>query len=578
MIRNFLFGMETSGSVFVFTDALKSVKHITNPSPPKLQPNSGLYDLVSRTVGNIVGFFNGRSSQVFPNLDSEPTNLLSLPREYKSIFPYLTATSDGLATLCTLSPEDCFIFLTSYETALRNKSIANIRESQVPGQWYHIIMDRNIVTSWLQGRQSPFYEAKLCYFSDENRNSVIGGAMLYSVLEGNQLEIIYGVNTKSGDTFTLSWETIQYELDVDMGLLDTTTSNSNTRFIIRLSQDCSKLAIVVSTSSGFYTHVAQIPSHSGRIVKLERSRMTFCDHLDSEGSTSNRGCCIADVQWLVEDAYFACITCCGCLSIFHATGESMLIETSLKEEENDSSTFLPVLTQVPISRTKSKTKFPSLKWMDSEKILTCSTENTVEAFSIKRVISYRSRSAIVEPVTKTNNISFTNLRSPSQNSSVNLALSKRTTSVNEEQKIGFEPDAKTVEVETHCDITPVPSEVRIELYSTNSDDKNGSIIIPKLISNVQGFSNRKEVSITSLEKSERKFKLGQKETTKLVQHATLHEIGARTTSTNNNGIDKAVKCAESVSTFNDKEMGEVPTDLQNPLVSRLQAKLFILLK
>lgn len=108
-----------------------------------------------------------RSSPAFSTwwpATSTTTTSINMPDHLKSHFPYLTALPDGLAILCAFSPANCYIFLSSYETALREKSIANFHGSKVPGHWYRIIMHKSFIAKWLEDKGvTPWFEARLCY-------------------------------------------------------------------------------------------------------------------------------------------------------------------------------------------------------------------------------------------------------------------------------------------------------------------------------------------------------------------------------------------------------------------------------
>ncbi|ODM89398.1 hypothetical protein Ocin01_17283 [Orchesella cincta] len=397
-----LFGIQTSGDLFVITDHLKTVKHIRRPYFVKLNHSSQpWYSRVSRTLSNMVGFL-AETNQVVPEeVNSQRimiSNWLASSQKFNGIFPVLTATPDGFAIFCALSPQDCFIFLTSYETALRQRSIGNFKGSSVPGRWHRILMDRFFIRRWLEEKEQLWFEARVCSLMDEDDKEVIGGGMLYAVLENSEFHLVYGTISKLNSYFRVSWEVIQYELDWPLPGESKDAFNLGSRFVARLSSDCGKIAVVINTHVGAWVRVEHLPTPVyEEPVKLKRHKVSFCPHGDYDGTYFfKRECWVSDIQWLAEDGYFAVMTQCGCLSIFHSSGNPMIIKTTLTAVENPDVAkmtggrfYLPVFHRHQISTRsrRGQPPYPTLKWVDSQQVLSCSSGLKIELFSLKRVFN-----------------------------------------------------------------------------------------------------------------------------------------------------------------------------------------------
>lgn len=167
----------------------------------------------------------------------------------------------------------------------------------------------------------------------------------------------------------------------------------------RLSSDCKKMVIGISNHLGMYILVQEIPFYPDYPIPLQRQRIGLCNHCNFDGTHFyKKSCWIADVQWLVEDAYFAVMTCCGSLSIFRSTGEPMIVKVRKpgpdSEEEKSARFYFPVFHPHQICRPQQANSqekgsinlYPTIKWVDSEQILTCSSGMKVELFSIQRVL------------------------------------------------------------------------------------------------------------------------------------------------------------------------------------------------
>ncbi|CAL8136704.1 unnamed protein product [Orchesella dallaii] len=406
---NLVFGIQPSGDLFVLTDRLQTVKNIRKPSFIKLNGSSlPWYSRVTRTFSTMASFLAPSSDRVTPeDLSSQRvliSSWLASTQKFNGIFPYLTALPNGFAILCALSPQDCFIFLTTYETALRQRSIANFKGPNVPGEWHRILMDKSFIRRWLEEKEHLWFEGRLVSSIDiESRDysEAISGAMLYAVLEHTQFHLVYGLILPSSEEdphFRLSWEIIHYELDWALRE-DNEAINLGSRFVARLSSDCSKVALVINTHIGTYIHVEQLPSPFSSFksgpVKLSRNNMAFCPHGNFDGTHFfKRECWVSDIQWLAEDGYFAVMTECGSLSIFHGSGSSMLIKIKLagsgiSTEDKKASFFLPVFYRQQISSEKRKGQppYPVLKWVDSQQVLCCCSGLKIELFSLKRVFN-----------------------------------------------------------------------------------------------------------------------------------------------------------------------------------------------
>lgn len=149
---------------------------------------------------------------------------VDIPGNVKTQFPYIIALQNGLAFLVAFSPVQCYVFLSSYETKLKKKSISNIKGDQVPGNWYRIVMRDSTIAQWLVDKKSePVFEASLCYQRNEEGEQRIGGALLYGVIETVQLELTYGTILRPSDIFMLTWEKLKFDIDL-VKIDDTSTS------------------------------------------------------------------------------------------------------------------------------------------------------------------------------------------------------------------------------------------------------------------------------------------------------------------------------------------------------------------
>ncbi|CAL8126158.1 unnamed protein product [Orchesella dallaii] len=400
-----LFGIQTSGDLFVVTDHLKTVKHIRRPYFIKLSRSApSWYSRVSRRLSNMVGFLTENNLVVPEEVSSQRimiSSWLATSQKFNGIFPLITSLPDGFAVFCALSPQDCFIFLTSYETALRQRSIGNFKGNSVPGRWHRILMDRSFIRRWLEEKDQLWFEAQLCSSFDEEDNEVIGGAMLYAVPVNTEFHLVYGIISRLNSHFRLAWEIIHFELDCPLvgESKDASSLSLGSRFFARLSSDCTKIAVVINTHVAAYVHVENLPAPFYELpVKLTRRRVPFCPHGDYDGTQFfKRECWVSDIQWIAEDGYFAVMTQCGCLSIFHSSGSPMIIKTKLPErsdhqnpdEEKSARFYLPVFQRQQISARprRGQPPYPTLKWVKSQQVLSCSSGLKIELFSLKRVFN-----------------------------------------------------------------------------------------------------------------------------------------------------------------------------------------------
>lgn len=245
--------MQPSGDVVVLTDGFQHAKQVRKPSFIKIQQKkSNWYDNIPGKIAEWLGVSRSKMNQVTPEAmlegiqingksTSTPTlaassiTLLAFKENIRNQFPYLTSLIDGMAIFCAFSPTDCFIFLSSYETALRTKSIANIRGSQVPGRWYRIIMHKNVIVKWLEERRTkPFFEARIYRTKDEYGETVISGGLLYATLENLKLDLMYGLIVRRADKYTLSWEVLQYEVDWPLRESDDEPYDLGAKFVTKL--------------------------------------------------------------------------------------------------------------------------------------------------------------------------------------------------------------------------------------------------------------------------------------------------------------------------------------------------------
>lgn len=171
----------------------------------------------------------------------------------------------------------------------------------------------------------------------------------------------------------------------------------------RLSSDATKIAIVISSHLGMYIHVQNIPCFQDIPQRLKRLKVSLCNHADYDGTHFyKKECWVADVQWLVEDTYFAVMTHCGSLSIFYTSGEPMIVKVRKPgpdpDETKSARFYFPVFHPHQIrmneqdqennggSDGKSLLAYPTMKWIDTEQVLTCSSGMKIELFSIQRVL------------------------------------------------------------------------------------------------------------------------------------------------------------------------------------------------
>lgn len=184
----------------------------------------------------------------------------------------------------------------------------------------------------------------------------------------------------------------------------------------RLSADCKKIAIVISNHLGLYLYIQNVPANADQesTVHISRQTVALCVHSDYDGAHFyKKECWVSDVQWLVEDAYIACMSLCGSLSIFYATGEPMILKVrkpgALPDENKLARYFFPIFylqqlqDQLPErastiegflssggnnqSEESREILYPTVKWIDDERILACSSGTKIELFSIQRVLN-----------------------------------------------------------------------------------------------------------------------------------------------------------------------------------------------
>lgn len=149
-----------------------------------------------------------------------------------------------------------------------------------------------------------------------------------------------------------------------------------------------------------------IPTHQEHRVRLSRQKVSICNHSDYDGTHFyKKECWVSDVQWLVEDTYFAIMTRCGSLSIFYSSGEPMIVKVRKPgadpDETKSARFYFPVFHphQIRLNDEKDKENnggggadgkssisYPTMKWIDSEQVLTCSSGIKIELFSIQRVL------------------------------------------------------------------------------------------------------------------------------------------------------------------------------------------------
>jgi len=135
----------------------QDVKHIRNGYGMMLGKTNKLY---KRIVSRVQGLFGTTSGSSLGENENKIDPI-------DTLFPLLTPSEDGLALLCFSKPGEGFLFTCNYSAALRHKQISNIVGSKVPGRWWKITTDQDIVQDWARDKGLPSVQTKLCFLEKE---------------------------------------------------------------------------------------------------------------------------------------------------------------------------------------------------------------------------------------------------------------------------------------------------------------------------------------------------------------------------------------------------------------------------